>query len=87
MQRGQVRGSGREVQQWRGKSEGDWEGKESMSELFRESIWRLANSYAGIMFSELFVGPRCVCEGGTVEGNSGMSITETHTLYNSHPTA
>lgn len=31
-----------------------------MSELFRESIWRLANSYAGIMFSKLFVGLRCV---------------------------
>lgn len=37
------------------------------SELFRESIWRLANSYAGIMFSELFVRPLCLCV--TVEGD------------------
>lgn len=30
-------------------------------ELFMESIWRLANGYAGIMFSELFVARPCVC--------------------------
>lgn len=52
-------------------------GKERESELFRESIWRLANSYAGIMFSELFVGPQCVRACVAVEVDSGTSITET----------
>lgn len=61
MERGQVRGSGGGARQWRGKIKRETgKGKERERELFRESIWRLANSYAGIMFSELFVGPQCV---------------------------
>lgn len=58
-----------------GESEGDWErGRERQSELFRESIWRSANGYAGIMFLELFVGPQCVCM--CVEGGFSNVIPE-----------
>lgn len=40
----------------------DWErGRERQPELFRESIWRLASSYARIMFSWLFVDHQCPC--------------------------
>lgn len=37
-------------------NQADWErGRERQPELFRESIWRLASSSVGIMFSWLFV--------------------------------
>lgn len=61
VKRGQVTGSGWGVAV-KGKISGRHGREKRDSELFREAIWSLANSYAGIMFSALFAGPHFVCE-------------------------